>query len=72
MHAKYVNNYAHTRLLEGEMMQRWVKILIVAAILADLLIYSAVMISYADLNKKYQGYLGILHREDRGNLLLLL
>lgn len=38
-------------------MQRWVKILIVAAILADLLIYSAVMISYADLNKKYQGTL---------------
>jgi len=39
------------------MMQRWVKVLILSAILADLLIPSAVMISYADLNKKYQGTL---------------
>ncbi len=38
-------------------MKRWIKILIVAAILADLLIHSAIMISYADLNKKYQGTL---------------
>ena len=46
-------------------MKRWVKILIVAAILADLLIHSAVMISYADLNKKYQGTLAYFIEKTR-------